>query len=808
MKSWLLAFACAFELLQVGSSHAASYSIGGFTLGEPVRRNRNFGSYQCESGVFPGITECSRRQQQNAGSTSAVPDKIMYAEDGTAVFLLTNVSSVALSDEVIGREIDSLSNAFKEQPKKLERVPARGGLPSAVIVVWGDVELRALRPEDLRGDSDPIWPGIFLDPLGDMDRSVKAGLPVYRVTGGPGYVYTANMDAAGQGERRYEAVDIARPLAKKFEQELRGILVKDRSRARTDYSLWADVAALTRNLALDTSPSIAIQALDRAFAGQPSQKLRSRVWAYLPLGTVNFLGALEHSSRVSPYRENTEYPGIRRDMLDFLSSNPAEPFNEFLYYAIGEYDKALQTNPNSVIAGVINYARGHELLQAMLEDVPTAVKQKMSEGLGNDAVGIDVGPVNSTLTTLNWYPELYDRKLLVQVIPNFAQRAAAMRPYFEVALRDKSAPHADDAAYMLGWLAYHQGQPLEAINYLSQAMVVGNGDFRRPAAMRELVRILTQYPPSEQAKMIASNPVLTPQPAFWYAAARSAFRTFDYAATIEIGERGLKTLHVPIERMPVTTDPKKITDFLKAIFPPAKRREAGTEEFDYTNAAEIPYVVEASRQILRYQNYLKSAALAPSDLDKRAKDIIVEYSLLLDRPPQQPPQRTAARAPVHKDLRQALNLVDMTLTSVPRTQPYASLREWLYYRKVRILVQFNAASVPAAVSAMEAEFPKGDLLDDALAEEIFALGAEMKDLNAAEETFRKLITTFPNSNALDNGYTWMAIIYRCMGHLEQAQKINADILRLFPRSRHAALARERMAHPEAKACGLSGFERG
>jgi TolA-binding protein len=127
---------------------------------------------------------------------------------------------------------------------------------------------------------------------------------------------------------------------------------------------------------------------------------------------------------------------------------------------------------------------------------------------------------------------------------------------------------------------------------------------------------------------------------------------------------------------------------------------------------------------------------------------------------------------------------------------------------VRILVQFNAASVPAAVSAMEAEFPKGDLLDDALAEEIFALGAEMKDLNAAEDTFRKLITTFPNSNALDNGYTWMAIIYRCMGHLEQAQKINADILRLFPRSRHAALARERMAHPEAKACGLSGFERG
>jgi hypothetical protein len=322
------------------------------------------------------------------------------------------------------------------------------------------------------------------------------------------------------------------------------------------------------------------------------------------------------------------------------------------------------------------------------------------------------------------------------------------------------------------------------------------------------VRILTQYPPSEQASMIDSNPVLRPQPAFWYAAARSAFRTFDYTATIAIGERGYKALQVPIDRLPTSTDPQKISDAIKKIFPPGKKRDPNAEEFDYTNAVEIPYVVEASRQILRYQNYLKSASLVPSDVEKRAKDIIVEYSLLLDRPPQQQPQRAVARAPVHKDLRQALNLVDTTLASVPRSQAYAGLREWLYFRKVRILVTYSPSSVPAAVSAMEAEFPKGDLMDDALAEEIFAQGAELKDLNAAEQTFQKLISTFPNSNALDNGYTWLAIVYRCMGRVEQAQKINADILRLFPRSRHAALARERMAHPEAKACGLAGFERG
>lgn len=148
----------------------------------------------------------------------------------------------------------------------------------------------------------------------------------------------------------------------------------------------------------------------------------------------------------------------------------------------------------------------------------------------------------------------------------------------------------------------------------------------------------------------------------------------------------------------------------------------------------------------------------------------------------------------------------MTLASVPRAAPYASLREWLHYRKVRILVQYNAPSVPAAVAAMWAEFPQGNFMGAALAEEVFAEGAEMKDLHAAEQTFRKLIADL--SNAVDNGYTWMAIIYRCMGRAEEARKTNADILRLSPRTRHARLAEQRMAHPEAKACGLSGFEQG
>lgn len=183
-------------------------------------------------------------------------------------------------------------------------------------------------------------------------------------------------------------------------------------------------------------------------------------------------------------------------------------------------------------------------------------------------------------------------------------------------------------------------------------------------------------------------------------------------------------------------------------------------------------------------------------------DIILQYSLLSDHD-----KREASYGSRHKDLRQAIHLIDLTLAGLPVTPPYFKLREWLYYRKIRTLEEFNPSSVKNAVAAMRSEFPRGDLVDDALAEEIFAEGVELKTLVAAERSFRTLIDAFPNENAVDNAYTWMAIIYRCMGRKEKARKINADILRRFPLSRHAALARQRMAHPGSKACGLSEFSK-
>ena len=78
-----------------------------------------------------------------------------------------------------------------------------------------------------------------------------------------------------------------------------------------------------------------------------------------------------------------------------------------------------------------------------------------------------------------------------------------------------------------------------------------------------------------------------------------------------------------------------------------------------------------------------------------------------------------------------------------------------------------------------------------------------KDLDAARRTFRTLVDHYSNGNAIDNAYSWMAIILRCKGEYEEARKLNQEIIRRFPLTRHAVYARARLADP--KSCNADGF---
>ena len=67
----------------------------------------------------------------------------------------------------------------------------------------------------------------------------------------------------------------------------------------------------------------------------------------------------------------------------------------------------------------------------------------------------------------------------------------------------------------------------------------------------------------------------------------------------------------------------------------------------------------------------------------------------------------------------------------------------------------------------------------------------MNNTGAAERAFQELLRQYPDGNAVDNAYSWMAIIERCAGRNQLADELNQEIMRQFPFTRHAQFARAR-----------------
>ena len=91
---------------------------------------------------------------------------------------------------------------------------------------------------------------------------------------------------------------------------------------------------------------------------------------------------------------------------------------------------------------------------------------------------------------------------------------------------------------------------------------------------------------------------------------------------------------------------------------------------------------------------------------------------------------------------------------------------------------------------MLAETPGDPELRYMLAMEYVSAG----DDAAAAGCFEELLRQYPNGNAVDNAYSWLAISEGCAGNEQKAKELNREIVRRFPFTRHATYARNRLAN--------------
>ncbi|MBV8243342.1 MAG: hypothetical protein JOY75_21365, partial [Hyphomicrobiales bacterium] len=196
----------------IGNAMAATeYAVDGLAVGTRL----NFGSasyreYKCSpSDQFDGLTWCqkSRADKERRGSYIAAYS-LLHSKNGNLSYINRSQEPAFLKPSEVELNIQRYSSKLGESARIL-KMPHRSGFPDGVIAVWGKITLEPLDQESIKTLADGKNPrkGFLIDYLRDFTRSAKQGLPIYRIDGGPGFIWAASFDQKGRGTLRLAAVD-------------------------------------------------------------------------------------------------------------------------------------------------------------------------------------------------------------------------------------------------------------------------------------------------------------------------------------------------------------------------------------------------------------------------------------------------------------------------------------------------------------------------------------------------------------------------------------------------------------------------
>jgi hypothetical protein len=854
-----------------GRCPATEYTLGQLSLGKPLSNDFS-ANYKCSSRTeFSSTSQCSPGSPAAARATN-ISNIFIESSSRKILYAYSKSYESDSVDRVASRAISEISNTLGGS------APKRFSIDSAVVAVWGDVKLEKIDSNtseylEIKGAVEQQY-GLLIDGSGDFKASKDGDRPIYRVIGGDGFLLILSQNKPKQVVVQRLIVAAGSLAERNFKSQVDEFLAKDKGSLPDDYSKWPEVAFMMRRLALNTTPEIANKAVDEVFGKAPGQKYRSHVWALLPTSVIKHLKGGAYMA-IDVFGEKTEFPAIRDAIIAQLNTTPTEPFSEFLLYALGRFDDAIQFNQKSPVHTVLVYAAAHSKLRKILSnlfqvvfkpgdrellldqiysesyldqidpesalfqdaespkesnrnyqdllkrideserrgELKNRVKTPQERNIGlakrnffNDSLWAAPGSKDEYLDGepsltqymhyFNQLPERYGSRPLSQKIPEFVALTNHLLPAFEEVSNDRSSVHFDDAAYFLGWLAYHRGDTNGALNKFEIAIAllpkVGsttpdeNADFAyQDAAEHQSSRILRMLAPEDALNRVQNSKVFSSRPSLWYTALAQLYHSGKYQLVEDNARRALSNFGVTVENLPATTDSTRISEAFKRL------RLAENEGLE-----DITYLYQASREAQRLEAILSNIAKQPlPSSEAEIRRIVVKYSMTRD--PDERARRQPGPKALHRDLRQSLQLAQRALDLLPQNARFQKLREWLHYKRITVLAQFDPTKVADANAAFQAEFPASRLLDDAMAEQVFAEAVIQGDMAKATATFNTLRQKYPATNAVDNAYSWMAIGWTCVGQPAEAREIDQEIVRRFALTRHAGFARKRLRDPQA-----------
>jgi hypothetical protein len=206
-----IAFLASIVLSANATVARAQYTVDGLALGTRLNfDSASYREYKCSpSEQFGGLTWCqkTRTDREPRGPYTAAYS-ILHSREGNVVYVNRSQEPAFFKQSGAQEDIQRYSRSIGEPPRTI-KMPHRTGMADGVIAIWGKITLERLDQESVKQLADGKSPkkGLLIDFIGNFVRSAKEGLPIYRIDGGPGFIWGASFDRKGRGTRRMAAMD-------------------------------------------------------------------------------------------------------------------------------------------------------------------------------------------------------------------------------------------------------------------------------------------------------------------------------------------------------------------------------------------------------------------------------------------------------------------------------------------------------------------------------------------------------------------------------------------------------------------------
>ena len=188
-----------------GQAAASPYVVDGIALGGELGPARDF---LCDpSEKFAHYEWCERAQKTRRHAPRSTTS-VLRGPGGSVGYVNREIRPVFFRGNDVQTKLKRVKARFGEPAREM-RLRNQDDISTAVIVLWGSVELEELDQESRSVELNAISEqDLLIDHLGDIRQSIQRGMPVYRLRGGPGYVWSAASNRSGKGHLRFLAIDL------------------------------------------------------------------------------------------------------------------------------------------------------------------------------------------------------------------------------------------------------------------------------------------------------------------------------------------------------------------------------------------------------------------------------------------------------------------------------------------------------------------------------------------------------------------------------------------------------------------------